>query len=120
MHSESIDKPLYVSKRLFRNLWQEYRVYADRIELRFWSGRKLVRTEDILDVEVRPPVVIGDLFRGKNFAQSFPLKLDLADLFHHIAIHRRCGWIKHVRFTPDNPDMFAGVCKSIMTKKEAK
>jgi hypothetical protein len=114
MQNDSFDQPLYVSKRLFRNLWQQYRIYTDRIELRSCVGRKVIRAEDIVDVEVRPPVVIGDLFRGKGFVQSFALKLDLADLFHHVAIHRRSGWIKHLRFTPDDPDMFVNVCKSIM------
>ena len=116
MNSENHDQPLYESGRLFRNLWQPYRIYTDRIELRFFIGRKVIKGEDILEVEVRPPVVIGDLFRLKGFARSFALKLDLADFYRHVAIHRRSGWIKHIRITPDDPDMFVSVCHSIMTK----
>jgi hypothetical protein len=115
MDSDSLDQPLYMSKRLFRNLWQKYRIYTDRVELRTFMGRKVIRAEDLLEVEVRPPVVIGDLFRGKDFARSFALKLDMADFFHHVAIHRRSGWIKHLRFTPHDPDTFVKVCKSIVT-----
>jgi hypothetical protein len=111
-------QPLYVSKRSFRNLWQQYRLYADRIELRFCVGRKVVSADDILDVEVRPPVVIGDLLRGKGFARSLALKLDLADFFRNVAIHRKSGWIRHIRFTPDDPDTFVQLCKSIMTKED--
>jgi len=70
-------------------------------------------------VEVRPPVVIGDLFRRKGLARSFALKLDLADFCRHVAIHRRSGWIKHVRFTPDDPDTFVSVCKSIMATEDS-
>ena len=114
MDSDSLDQPLYVSRRLFRNLWQRYRIYTDRIELRTFMGWKVIRAEDIVDIEIRPPVVIGDLFRGKGFARSFPLKLDMADFFRHVAIHRRSGWIKYVRFTPNDPDTFVSVCRSIM------
>ncbi len=107
------EEPLYISRRLFRNLWQQYRIYPDRIELKFFSSRKVVRAEDILEVEIRPGIVIADLFRGKGFAHSFALKLDLADFFRHVAIHRRSGWIKHLRFTPDDPETFVQICKSI-------
>jgi hypothetical protein len=101
---------------MFRNLWQQYRIYTDRIELRSCVGRKVIRAEEIINVEVRPPVVIGDLFRHKGFARSFALKLDLADFYHHVGIHRQSGWIKHIRITPDDPDTFVSVCESIMIK----
>ena len=103
---------------MFRNLWQEYRIYTDRIELRSCVGRKIIRAEDILEVEVRPPMVIGDLFRGKGFARGLALKLDMADFCRHVAIHRRTGWIKHIRIAPDDPDAFVSVCRSIMKKRD--
>ena len=28
--------PLYASKRTFKSLWQEYRIYRDRLELQAW------------------------------------------------------------------------------------
>lgn len=111
------EEPIYISRRLFRNLWQQYRIYADRVELQFFHCRKIVSADDILDLEIRPAVVIADLFRGKGFARSFGLKMDLADFFRHVAIHRRSGWIKHLRFTPDDPEMFVQICKSIITNR---
>ena len=116
MQDYTIQQPLYVSARSLRNLWQEYRIYADRVELRSFCGRKIIRAGDILNVEVRPPMVIGDIFRGKGFKESLALKLDLADLYRHVAIHRRSGWLKYLRITPDDPDTFVKICKSIMTK----
>lgn len=110
-------QPLYESRRMFRNLWQRYRVYTDRVELRSFLGAKIIRANDILDVEVRPAVVIGDLFRGKGPAYSLALKLDMADFFRHVAIHRRSGWIKHIRIAPDDPDEFVRVCKSIIVNR---
>ena len=114
MNKDNFEQPLHESRRLLRNIWQRYRIYGDRIELRFFLGRKVIRAEDIINVEVRPPMVIGDLFRGKGFLQSFALKLDMADFYRHVALHRRSGWIKHLRFTPDDPDTFVNVCRSIM------
>jgi len=111
------EEPLYESRRLFRNLWQQYRIYADRVELRLFGRGRVIPADDILDVEVRPAPVIGDLFRGKGFAYSFALKMDLADFFRHVAIHRRSGWIKHIRITPDDPEEFVRVCKSIVTNR---
>lgn len=58
-------------------------------------------------------MVIWDLFRGKGLAYSFALKLDMADFFRHVAIHRRSGWIKHIRIAPDDPEEFVRVCKSM-------
>lgn len=111
------EQPLYESRRLFRNLWQEYRIYADRVELKLFGKGRVISADDILGVEVRPAPVIGDLFRGKGFAFSFALKMDLADFFRHVAIHRRSGWIKHIRITPGDPEEFVEVCKSILTNR---
>lgn len=111
------EEPLYESGRLFRNLWQKYLIYADRVELRSCGGKKIITADDLLDVEVRPAPVIGDIFRGKGLAFSFALKMDLADFYCHVAIHRRSGWIKHIRITPDDPEEFVRVCKSIATNR---
>ncbi|HUV66093.1 MAG TPA: hypothetical protein VMW24_19520 [Sedimentisphaerales bacterium] len=118
MQDYTIQQPLYVSARSLRNLWQEYRIYADRIELRSFCGRKIIRAADILNVEVRPRAVIGDIFRGKGFKESLALKLDLADLYRHVAIHRSSGWLKYIRITPDDPDTFVKICKSIIGKAD--
>ena len=114
MQDYTYEQPLYVSARSFRNLWQEYRIYADRIELRSFVGRKVIPASDILAVEVRPRMVIGDIFRGRGFKESLALKLDLADLYPHVAIHRRSGWFKYIRITPDDPEAFVRIGKSIM------
>jgi len=116
MQDYSIEQPLYVSARSFRNLWQEYRIYTDRIELKSCVGRKVIPAGDIVDIEVRPYMAIEDIFRGKGFRECLALKLDLADFYPHVAIHRRSGWFKHIRITPDDPDTFVRICKSIMTR----
>ena len=102
---------LYTSKRSWRSLWHQYRVYTDRLELPSLIGKKVIPVSDILDVEVRPPVAIWDLFRGKGLAYCWGLKLDLADLCRHVALHRTSGIMKRLRFSPDNPEEFVAKCK---------
>jgi len=118
MQDYTYEQPLYVSAGSFRSLWQEYRIYTDRIELKSCFGRRVIRAGDILEIEVRPCMVIADVFRGRGFKESLALKLDLADLYPHVAIHRRSGWFKHIRITPDDPDTFVRIGKSIITKVE--
>lgn len=116
MQDLTTEQPLYVSVRSFKNLWRQYRIYADRIELGSFLGRKVILAGDIVEVEVRRPIVIGDIFRGRGFNESLALKLDLADFCRHVAIHRRAGWLKYIRITPDDPDTFVRICKSVMNR----
>jgi hypothetical protein len=111
------DKPLYVSRRSWRSLWMEYRVYQNRIELDSWLGRKVITADDIREIEIRPPFVGIDVFRGKSMAYGWALKLDMADLCRHVAIRRRNGIMKRLRFTPDDPEKFVEVSRSIMKQQ---
>ncbi|MEW6358113.1 MAG: hypothetical protein AB1696_17400 [Planctomycetota bacterium] len=114
----STSEPIYVSPRSARSLWQEYRIYPDRIELecRFALRTLVIPADEILEIEIRPAFVFGDLFRGKGLVYSLPLKLDGADLCRHVAIRRKSGFWKYLRFTPDDPDRFVEICRSIMKK----
>ena len=112
-------RPIYVSPRSLRSLWQEYRIYPNRLELecRVALHKLVILADEIIEIEIRPALVFADLFRGKSFAYSFPLKMDGADCRRHVAIKRKTGFMKHLRFTPDDPDKFVEICKSIMKKK---
>jgi hypothetical protein len=111
-------EPLYVSKRSWQSMGQEYRVYPDRIELRSWFGKIVISADKILDIEVRPPAA-GDLFRREELAHSFvTLKLDMVDFYRHVAVHRSSGIMKYLRFTPDDPEKFVELCRSIMKNKK--
>lgn len=106
-------EPAYISKRSFKNIWQEYRVYPDRLELQFWLGLHtiVIPFENIEAIEIRPPFSAGDLFKGKSFSFSFPLKIDATDMYRHIAVKRKNGVSKHIRFTPDDPEKFLSAIK---------
>ena len=109
---------LHVSKRSLRNLWQEYRIYKDRLELKSWLLFRtfIIHSADILNIEVRPRFVMFDLMRGKSLAYALAMKIDLSDLYTHVAIHRKSGLLKHIRITPNNPAEFVEICKAIMGK----
>lgn len=101
--------PLYVSEAKGRNLWQSYRVFADRIELgtRFF-GTVTVPFDDVAAVSVRPPLVVLDTVRG-DYGLGELLrspKLDLADLYEHVAIEKETGFWRQFRVTPDDPEAF--------------
>ena len=110
---------VYVSRRTLKSLWQEYRVYADRIELQSWFAAHtlIIPVEELLDVQIRPRFIFIDLFRGKGLAYAFlPLKNDCADFCRHVAVKRKFGFLKNIRIAPDDPDMFIEACKSVMKK----
>jgi len=91
-------------------------VFPDRIELQCKVALHtlVIPVDDIVDIQIRPPLVFADLFRGKRFAYAFPLKIDWADICRHVAIKRKAGFMKHIRFTPDDPDKFVEACKTTM------
>ena len=109
---------VYTSERSLRNLWQEYRIYEDRLELKSWLLFRtlVIPLADILSIEVRPRFVMLDLHRGKSLAYALAMKIDLSDLYKHVAIHRKSGLMKHIRITPNNPAEFVEICKTIMGK----
>jgi len=94
---------IYASKRTAKNLWQEYRVYPDRLELQSWFlfHTIVIPAKEILNVEVRSPGIIGGL------------KLDNCNFCRHVRIQRKAGLFKKIGFTPDEPDKFAAFCDDI-------
>jgi membrane protein YdbS with pleckstrin-like domain len=50
------DTPIYVSRKTARSLWQQYRIYPDRLELQSWFlfHTVVVPADEIQAVEVRP------------------------------------------------------------------
>jgi hypothetical protein len=112
----AFEPPLYVSPRSGASFWQEYRIYGDRVELQAWTlfHTIVIPANEIVAVEVRPPVVFADLFRRGGLGSGLALKMDMADIRRHVAVRRKSGFIKWIRFTPDHPEDFVRVCKSIL------
>ncbi len=92
-------------------MWQEYRIFPDRLELQAWIlfHTVVIPAREILEIGVRPSVF------GGSKGITWGIKLDMTDLHRHILVRRKTGFWKRVAFTPDNPDRFACVCQSVMS-----
>ena len=104
------DTPLYSSKRTLKSLWQQYRIYPDRLELQSWFllHTVVVPRDEIQAVEVRPSAWTGE----KGF--TWGIKIDNCDLCRHVLLTKKSGLFKRIGFTPDQPEEFVEVCKSIL------
>lgn len=105
------EQPIYVSRRTPASLWQQYRIYPDRLELQSWFLLRtlVILANEILEIEIRPSIFGG----SKGF--TWGIKLDMTDLCQHVLIRRKSGFFKRLAFTPDNPDEFARICRSVLT-----
>jgi len=104
------ETPLYVSKRTVRSLWQQYRIYRDRIELQSWIllHTVVLPIDEIQAVEVRPSIFGG--WKGGTWG----IKIDFCDLCRHVWLKRKSGLFKRIGFSPDEPKKFVEICKSIL------
>ena len=106
----TFEPPLLVSRRMGASLWQEYRIFSDRLELQSWIlfHTIVIPAREILEIEVRP-----SLFSGRK-GFTWGIKLDNSDFCRHVLVVRKSGLFKRIAFTPDKPDEFVRVCQSIM------
>ena len=97
------EETLYVSKSTARSLWQEYRIYEDRLELDTRVGLMSIPFDHIEEIRVSESEVRG-LLKGDLHLKDFrpALKLDWANFLEHIVIDKNKGLIKRVLITPDN------------------
>jgi hypothetical protein len=106
----AFEQPVLVSRRTPASLWQQYRIFPDRLELQSWAFFHTISipVREILGIEVRPSVF------GGSKGITWGIKLDMTDLHRHVLIRRKTGFWKRIAFTPDNPDEFARVCQSVL------
>lgn len=106
---KSIDSPLYESRPTTKSIYNEYYIYADRIELRcrfpFITKTLVIKKDDLISIDIFKPPVIKTTFRA--------LTLDRADFNEHVGIQKRNGFFKQLRFTPENPKEFVAKVKEI-------
>jgi hypothetical protein len=109
------DTLLYKSKRTAKSLWQQYRIYRDRFELQSWLlfHTIVVPVNEIQAVEVRPA-----LFTGPGGA-VWGIKLDFCNSCRHVLLIKKSGLLftKRIGFSPDEPDKFVEICKSILPNR---
>ena len=107
------DQALYVSKSTAKSLWQEYRIYADRVEFETHLGTVVIPFEQIETVEVQESDVNG-LLRGDLKLRNFrpALKIDWANFQEHVVLDKTEGWCRRFLFTPENPTEFKEVLEN--------
>jgi hypothetical protein len=106
----SAEQPLYVSRPTVRSVWQEYRLFADRLELDLHLvGTIRVPLEDLTKVTVRPKGGVAfEVLRGDYGLKDLlrTVKLDWADLNEHVSVERETGVFRQFRLTPEDPAEF--------------
>ena len=109
--------PVYTSASTVKSLWQEYRIYSDRVEFETLLGKMVVPFEHIEQVRVSESDVKG-LLKGdlqlKNFVPA--LKLDWANFLEHVVLDKSAGYIHRILFTPDNPEVFNRVLNDALAR----
>ena len=104
------DKPIYLSKRMFRNLWQRYAIYSDRLELTSWFffSKIKIPIKEIVSVEKNP--------RNLKSLRWSLIILDFASIFECVEIKKNTGFFKIIRFVPSNIDVFIYKIKDLINK----
>jgi len=105
------EQPIYISKAGVRSFGNEYRIYNNRLELecKFLFQTFIIPLEELISIDIFKPPVIRTVF--------WALKLDLADFYRHIGIEREKGYMKKLRFIPENPDEFIATVNELITKE---
>jgi hypothetical protein len=101
------DTAIYVSKSTVKSLWQEYRIYGDRLEFETPFGGMTVPFDRVERIDVSESEVRG-LLRGDLHLKDFrpALKLDWANFLEHVVLDKSEGCVRRVLFTPDDPVAF--------------
>jgi hypothetical protein len=101
------ERPIYTSRSTVKSLWQEYRIYTDRLEFDTFFGKMTIPFEHVEGVEISESevkgLISGDLHL-KNFRPA--LKLDWANFLEHVVVDKREGYVHRVLLTPDDPEAF--------------
>ena len=110
-------KAIYTSICNVKSLWQEYRIYDNRVEFDTLFGKMTILFDHIERVDISESEVKG-LLKGdlhlKNFRPA--LKLDWANFLEHVVLDKNEGFIRRVLFTPDDPAEFNKVLNAALTR----
>ncbi len=120
MSAPQQERPVFASRPTIKSVWQEYRIYSDRVELDLnLYGTIRVPLDDIATVATRPKGVIFDVVRGDYGLKDMlrTLKLDWADLNEHVVIEREHGVFRQFRLTPEDPEEFVRQLEAVRARR---
>jgi hypothetical protein len=111
------DAPIYTSKCSAKSLWQEYRIYDDRVEFHTWFGPWVIPFDQVESVDISEPLSKAVLHLRSD-PKHWPrqIKLDLADLHEHVTLDKSEGLIRKVYFTPDEPSVFQNALQEAISR----
>jgi hypothetical protein len=111
------EAPLHTSNSTIRSLWQEYRIYADRLEFDTLFGRMTIPFDQVEGVDVSESDLKG-LLKGDLKLKDFrpALKLDWANLVEHVVLDKSSGCVGRVLFTPDDPRAFTAALEQALKR----
>jgi hypothetical protein len=111
------ETPIYTSRSTVRSIWQEYRIYEDRLEFDTHLGKLTVPFDHIERVEVSESEVRG-LLRGDLHLTNFrpAVKIDWANFVEHVVVDKQEGTIRRLLFTPDDVPAFKKVLDEQLTR----
>ncbi|MCJ7552265.1 MAG: PH domain-containing protein [Ignavibacteriaceae bacterium] len=111
------EKAVYTSVCTVKSLWQEYRIYNNRVEFDTHLGQMTIPFDHIERINISESEVKG-LLKGdlhlKNFRPA--LKLDWANFLEHVVLDKSEGHIRRVLFTPDDPAAFKRALEEALTR----
>jgi hypothetical protein len=101
------EKAIYTSLSTVKSLWQEYRIYEDRVEFDTHLGKMKIPFSHIEQISISESDV-KELMKGDLYLKNFrpALKLDWANFLEHVVLDKSQGHIRRLLFTPDDPAAF--------------
>lgn len=101
------DVPVLTSPSTVESLWQEYRIYDDRLEFGTLVGTMTIPVEQIESVRIAESDVEGPM-RGDLQLAGFrsALEIDWANFLEHVVLDKSAGVLRRVLFTPDDVHAF--------------
>jgi hypothetical protein len=111
------DEAIYTSKSTAKSLWQEFRLYDDRIEFDTHFGMMVVPLAHIERVDISESEVKG-LLRGDLHLKDFrpALKLDWANFVEHVVLDKNKGYVRRLLFTPDDLEAFKSAVEGALER----
>ena len=109
--------PVYVSESTVKSIWQEYRIFGNRVEIDTMFGLMVIPFEHIESAEVSESEVKG-LMRGDLHLKGFrpALKVDWANFTEHVVIDKSEGLVHRILLTPDNPEEFRNILVDALSR----
>ena len=111
---------IHTSATTAKSLWQEYRIYDDRVEFDTHFGMMTVPFDHIESAVVSESEVEG-LKRGDLHLEGFrpALKLDWANFVEHVVLDKDRGHIRRILFTPEDVEAFTAALNEALTRFRA-